>query len=71
MSIKDPWTCKINVLNKLLKPNTENAGPPTSLGNLSIYPKKSYNKYLFQREGVWKCMKNALPPHISPLQYTF
>ena len=51
-------------LNKLLKPNTENVlgGPPTSLGNLLILPKKSsYNKCCF-RGGGWKCMKNALPP---------
>ena len=68
MSIKDPWTCKINVLNKLLKPNTENVlgGPPTSLGNLSTqFTKKKYKKYRFQSEGVWKCMKNALPPHFN------
>ena len=31
-------------LNKLLKPNTENVlgGPPTSLGNLLILPKKKF-----------------------------
>ena len=56
-------------LNKLLKPNTENVlgGPPTSLGNLLILPKKSsYNKCCF-RGGGWKCMKNALPPPLYTL----